>query len=177
MRRISIIMIAAGLLAACGQGEKTDADANGNLSADEVEARMRTAAAEGSKMRPGQYDIKIDVLELSMPGMQGSMLDNAKAAMETTAQVCLTKEQVEKPDERFFSGGDQDCTYQRFDMSGGKIDLAMRCGVEGTTMNRVATGKVDANGYEMTMETSSPDARMPKSKVHMKATRTGDCAQ
>ena len=70
----SLPLAAAILLAACGGGE-TDADGDGELSADEV-----AAEAEGMvQPRPGQYRTTLELVEFDAPGMP----DSAKQQMQS----------------------------------------------------------------------------------------------
>ena len=77
MRPIHTLPLAAAiLLAACG-GSETDADGDGELSADEV-----AAEAEGMvQPRPGQYRTTLELVEFEAPGMPDSAKQQLQQAL------------------------------------------------------------------------------------------------
>ena len=66
--------------------------------------------------------------------------------------TCLTEEDVKQPEGKFFTGNDQ-CRYDHFTMSGGKIDAAMRCDATGGgTQVMTMKGNYSPESYSMRME-------------------------
>ena len=92
----------------------------------------------------------------------------------------FTQEEADKPDAGFFNGEkNDDCTYDEFDRSGGKLTLRMTCDTdEGGSAKIAMDGKFGRDSFTMTM--SNVVSGSENGDVTMKGTisgkRIGDCA-
>ena len=97
------------------------------------------------------------------------------------AREKLTQDEADKPDAGFFSGEkNDDCTYDEFDRSGGKLKLRMTCDTDesGGSAKIAMDGKFGRDSFTMTM--SNVISGSENGDVTMKGTisgkRIGDCA-
>lgn len=161
------------LLAACSSGEEGGDVANG-ATGEDVADRMRDAVEAGNLMTPGEYETRVEVLEVDMPGVPEEFTGQIREAMNQPFRGCLTEADLEKPDESFFAGENSDCTYDRFEMSGGTVNAEMRCAADGATQRMTMSGQYREDGYDMKVEMTSdqPESRM---SWNITAQRVGDC--
>lgn len=174
-------------LAACSSddspavGERADtAQAGGSMDAAEVADKARRAS-ERIKPEPGQYRVTVEEVALDIPGAPKGAAEMMAGAMGQgrTSEYCLTQADVDKGYEEMAKRSqDASCTYQRFDVSGGKIDAAMTCkGEGGSTVNAVMSGTAGrtSSTMDMTMDMEMPG--MGKGTMRMKSRheRIGDC--
>ncbi|WP_265587141.1 DUF3617 domain-containing protein [Sphingomicrobium arenosum] len=171
-------LVLVGGLAACGgnDGEVRDTDGDGKISAEEVEAQLGDAMTEGSFMSAGEWQSRITIEDVKMPGMTDDMAAMMQDMMgNRTFSTCLTPEDVEQPDERFFAGEDNDCAYDRFSLKGGKIDAQMTCNMDGVTQVMEMTGQYGEDAYDLTMRATSEDQGGMTMTMNVSAERVGDC--
>ena len=175
MKRFALVLPLM-MLAACDSSPEVKAD---NAKPSEVAAKMRDAAGKGSFVRPGEWQQTVSLLKIEAPGMPPEAREYMQKAMDKAQvhNVCLSKEQAEKPREDFFTGADQNCTYEHFNWGGGKIDLKLVCKhPQATTM--AMTGTYTPDNYVLTM-TSINNATGPAGDMTMvmkvDAKRIGDC--
>lgn len=179
MRHVVTATLALAL-AACGNndGEVRDTDGDGVISAEEVEAQLGDAMASGSFMKAGEWESRIVIEDVSMPGMTDDMAAMMQDMMgNRTYSTCLTPEQVEQPDERFFAGTDNDCAYNRFALKDGRIDAQMTCSVEGQTQVMEMSGQYGEESYDLTMRATSEDQGGMNMTMRVSAERVGDCKE
>jgi|TARA_R100000049_G_C1932144_1_gene76020 hypothetical protein len=184
MRTILAATACLALLGACSDGADTpgsaDADRDGEISSEEMAAEAASAADEIT-MRPGQWENTIEFTEFDIPGVpaniKGMMAKQMGSAM--TTKSCLTQEEAQRPDAGFFGGEKNDnCTYDRFDHSGGNLALRMTCQTgDGGTAKIAMDGTFADESFTLTMDnrisgTQAGDVTM-KGKVTGK--RIGDC--
>lgn len=180
--RNSVIAVIAGslLVAGCSQGTE-DAGGGEAIGTEELAER----ASDIVRPDPGLYRSTVELLEVDMPGAPAGMEDTMKRAMggaNSTTEYCLTSEDAERGFEEMAKNSQKgDCSFERFEADGGKIDAAMTCrggeGGEGAVMQMTmqGTGGRTASEMTMTMQTEAPG--MGKATMRMKAThqRIGDC--
>jgi len=164
MKRLALALPLIAL-AACGSDPEVKAD---NAKPSEVAAKMRDAAGKGSFVRPGQWEQTVSLLKIEAPGMPPEAKEYMQKAMghAQVHSVCLSKEQAEKPREDFFTGADQNCTYEHFNWGGGKIDLKLICKHQQATTTMAMTGTYAPDNYMLTM-TSTNDAAGPSGDMTM----------
>lgn len=176
--RFTIPVLAAFALplAACGGSDVEESSGDG-LSMEEVADRMQSADI---KPEPGQYRVNMEVLEVTIPGAPEGTAEMMRDMMGgRTHQYCLTQEDVEKGFENMAKQGqDGDCTFERWDIDGGKFDGRMSCSVQGQgkmTMTMSGNGTPTRSEVDMKMEGNMTG--MGDSTIRMKATheRIGDC--
>jgi hypothetical protein len=176
MKRLALTLPLVAL-AACNSSPEVKAD---NAKPSEVAAQMKEAAGKGSFVRPGKWEQTVTVLKMDAPGMPPEAQAMMQKAMNRVQvhNVCLSKEQAEKPREDFFTGADKNCTYEHFNWGGGKIDLKLVCKHQQVTTTMAMAGTYTPDNYVLTM-TSTNDAakQMGDMVMTMKvdAKRVGDC--
>jgi len=179
MRRRLIMPVAALLaLGACNSEPEVDVE---NADQSEVAEAVADAGGPDQFVRPGKWQTRITLEEMSIPGMPPQMAEQMKAQMNAveTTESCLTPEDVKKPGEDFFAGAQKNCTYDRFTMAGGKIDAEMTCKDGGATMNMTIAGTYSADSYaaRSTMKMSNAGANGGMTvKSSVEAKRVGNCA-
>ena len=182
MSRLTPLLLLCPLaLAACGGSEP--AVKAENASIDEVAKATQNAV----KMQPGQWQTQIKFVSVDVPGMpkaQADMMGQQMAKMsETTAETCVTPEMVNKPPSEMFGGqAGGGCTYDKFELAGGKLDSVMSCKPQaGGEMKATTSGTIDSTSYEPASDTTMPGMPgMPGGgKMTMKTQiigkRIGDC--
>ncbi|CAN5331474.1 hypothetical protein BH10PSE13_BH10PSE13_20300 [soil metagenome] len=136
-----------------------------------------------SFLSPGQWQMKMTINDMKIPGMPPAMAGRMKSAMgeARTFDHCVTEEEAKKPKEDFFSGDKAAaCRYDSFTMGGGKMAMVMQC--NHATGKQVVTmdGTYGPDSYKMTMASvmtgkpGSPVAGMTFNAT-MDAKRTGVC--
>ena len=174
--------VALALLAGCNRSPSVTAT---NASAAEVATKMAAAGGAESFVRPGQWSTTVTIDEMTAPGMPPSVQAQMKqhAAVAHTTASCLSPAEARKPTAEMFNGGSNNCSYNRFVMGGGKLDMDMRCtatGESGTVNQQMTvTGTYDPDHYEMAMTSATDTGRGGMGpmamKMHLTAKRLGDC--
>ncbi|MGV3555928.1 MAG: DUF3617 domain-containing protein [Croceibacterium sp.] len=143
---------------------------------------MADRAREVVRPDPGLYRANVELLEIDMPGAPAGMEDNMKRMMggaNSTTEYCLTREDAERGFEEMARNSQKgDCSFERFDADGGRIDAAMTCrGGEGSVMRMTMQGIGGRTSSEMAMSMQTEAPGMGKTTMRMKAThqRIGDC--
>jgi hypothetical protein len=84
---------------------------------------------------------------------------------------------VKQPKGKFF-GGNDNCRYDHFTMSGGKIDAAMRCTESGRSQIMQMSGTYSPDAYSMQMSSRSeggPADEAVSMQMKVDAKRIGQC--
>jgi hypothetical protein len=181
-----LVLGTALALAACGGATDADADGDGTITQEEAEASL---ASSDFKVTPGQWEntvefVDIEIDESRLPeearGMLGPMLNSMKGQVNTSSS-CVTQEQADQPAAEMFAGNENaDCEYERFQFSGGKIDMAMTCNDPNAgTATIVNTGTFDDDSYQMDMSMQMNAPELGEMKITAKSTgkRVGECTE
>jgi hypothetical protein len=176
MKRAQLIgpVLAMTLLAGCDKADKSP------KSMDEA----KQEATQLERPKPGLYKQQMTISKFEIPGAPPEMAAQLQAAM-TKAQehsFCMTKEMSDKGFQDMFDkvGKQGECTYDRFDVSGGKIDAALKCqnATEGTGLITIA-GTVGEEGSDVTVSVDQQGGKPPmdntKIAMHVVSQRVGDC--
>lgn len=168
----TIVLAGALVLAGC---QKKAVD----VKNESVSGVVQKVTDAGLRFRPGRWETAVKFVSMDMPGMP----PQAQAAMGQVMgkghaiASCLTKEQAEKPDSRFFGQADNHCRYDHFTMGGGTIDAALVC--KGGEMDRTMKmhGSYTPETYDMTVESSGagPNGKPMTMTMAMVSKRVGDC--
>lgn len=178
--RYSLLLIGfAGLVAACGRSPQVD---ERNASVEEVAQKVRGAGAE-NLFNPGRWQTKVTVEEMTIPGMppglQAKMKQHLAGRQTATELSCLTAADARRPGGSFFGGQKaSNCRYDRFTMSGGRIDAVMRCQGDGPgtmVMTVAGTYTPDASTTRVDMEVSGGPEGAMKIRAVTENRRLGDC--
>lgn len=179
---VPLAVVAALALSGCGKKvEMTNA----------TPEQVAEATKDAKFLDPGQWSNTSEIVDVKIEGMpaeakaMGDSIARAMKGRKTAYQSCLTEEEAKRPAANMFAGKDQgNCIYQRFAMSGGKIDASMTCtppsgqpGKMTLTMAGTYSGTEFAVDANMKM---SGAAGMPGGGMTVTARntgkRTGDCA-
>lgn len=178
MRTAVFLIAAVAAVAACNKSPEVHET---NASIAQVQNAVRESGASEQFINPGKWQSKVTIESINVPGMPSEIAQRMK---QTIAQVrgfesCLTKEDVKQPKEDFFTGKNDQCRYDHFTMSGGKIDAVMRCEEgNGTQVMRMA-GTYSPDSYQMRMamehEGGKADEAALAMKMRVEAHRVGQC--
>lgn len=174
MARISLFAAAGAVLLAGCSGGNADADGNGDITAKEVAAK---ADAEGVRPQPGLYKATITMTALDVPGMPPEMKGHG-AGQTVTTESCLTQDDVDKGFEELMKQGQNgECTYEKFDLDGGKLDAVMNCKTPEGSARMTMTGTTTATTADFNAETKMNFEGMGEAtmKFSGKHERIGDC--
>lgn len=181
MRYAAVLIACALPLAACTEAGQPEVDAR-NASVEEVAEKVRTATGEEMFVRPGKWQSKVTIEDVSMPGVPPEMAERMKAMVaqhgKQPSEHCLTKENARRPKEEFFAGKNDACRYDRFQMGDGKIDAKMRCQASGATQIMEMDGTYSPESYTMRMATRSDGAGRAggmQMKMRVESKRIGEC--
>ena len=166
-------------LTACNKGPTVELH---NATGNEVAEAMTKAGVMNSDtmVQPGLWQSKATVLEMNMPGIPAQYAAQMKQSIaehrNETSSHCIKPEDVKKPKEDFF-GADKSCKYDHFTMGGGKIDVAMVCREEETTMNTQVSGSYTPTSYSIDSSMTGTGGRENgmSMKMHVDAKRVGEC--
>jgi hypothetical protein len=180
MRSIHALpLFAAILLGACGGS--ADEDGDGAISGEEVAAAVEDVV----QPQPGQYRTTVEVLEFDVPGltdqMKGQMQSMMSAGFAQGDTFCLTPEEAagNGPQEMVENMAKSDCSFNKFDVSGGTISADMQCtGENGASSHMLMDGRMTETSSDMTMTMDQEMQGMGQMHMKMRVTseRTGDCA-
>jgi len=177
MKNVCVTIIGCAALAACNNSPQVHEE---NASAAEVQNSIAKAGGTESFVRPGLWESKVTLEEMSMPGMPKEVAERMSMAQGKvqTSKTCLTPEEAKRPREGFFAG-DKNCRYDHFTMAGGKIDAVMNCSAEGSKQTMTMQGGYTPDTYNMQMSMKSEGSGDAVSGMSMKmrvaANRIGEC--
>lgn len=166
-------------LSACG-GSKSEAPPPAKKEESKKAEKGAKPGPVEVRFAPGRWEstIKVEKLDLGQMPPQVRQVIEQELGKERKLISCLTAEEAGKPDADFF-GGDKsgDCTYDTYDVTGGRLNVEMSCktgkGVQKVRLN----GTYSADTYSMTMSTSG-DAGLGQPMLmtmNIASRRTGAC--
>lgn len=161
-------------LSACGKSD------SGPKTMDQA----KEEAAKLERPKPGLYMQSMTVSKFEIPGAPPEMAEAMKGAMSKAQehQFCLTAEMAEKGYRDMFDkvGGQGECKYDRFDVSGGKIDAVLQCANANEGKGTITmAGTVSEEGSDVTVSVVQQGGKAPmanaKIAMHLVSKRIGDC--
>lgn len=176
--RLTATLIACALpLAACDKGPEVRAE---NATAEEVAKEVAAAGGADSFVRPGRWESKVTIEQMTIPGMPAEVASQMKdfEGRVETSHSCLTPEEAKRPKEDFFTGENKSCRYDRFTMAGGKIDAVMKCAEQGRTNVMTLQGSYTPETYNMRMTmqgAAQGEAGGMTMRMRVEAKRLGQC--
>ena len=140
-------------------------------------------AARTTRLEPGQWETKVVISDIDIPGMPAGAADHVRTTLakqaSTTVKTCVTPAEAERPMGKVFGGGDRDCRYRRFTMSGGRIDGVLECGAQGAQMTMTTSGTISGAAFalknDMRMDSGAAGAGSMTMKAEVTGRRIGDC--
>ena len=173
-KSVAVLAFATIALASCNQAGK----------APKTAEEAKQEAAKLDRPKPGQYTQTMTITRFEIPDAPPEVAQQMKAAMgqAQSTDFCLTEEMAQEGYENMFRdiGKDGQCKYQRFDVSGGKLDAVLDCESKAEGKGTITlAGTVGEDGSEVTvgMDTLNPANPMGRTIIGMKmvSKRTGDC--
>lgn len=168
-----IALSTALALAGCGSGKTVTAT---NESVSDVAKKVSDA---GLKFNPGRWESTMKFVKLDTEGMppEAKEMMSKVLGKDRTFASCLTKEEAEKPDAKFFGQADDRCKYDSFSMGGGKIDAKMTCKAEQGTQTMVMNGSYTPETYQMAMSMNGmgPGGKAMSMEMQVSAKHAGEC--
>ena len=178
--RYPVVLAACVLpLASCNNSPQVHEE---NASVAEVQKEIAQAGGSDSFVRPGLWESRVTIEEMTMPGMPAEMASQMKGftGRIETQQSCLTPDEAKRPKEDFFAGDNKNCRYDRFTMAGGKIDAVMKCTEERASQTMTMQGDYSGDTYNMRMSMKAEGGEGPASGMTMRmrvdAKRVGECS-
>ena len=161
------------LLGACGdRAEKQPQE----MSAQDVAKQL-----SGVKIQPGQWEATNVIVSASGPGLPADVLQRM-VGRKTVKNNCVTPEQAARPQANFLAAQENsDCTYQDFQMAGGKMSGQMTCSggeMPGDVVMKM-NGDYGPQSYDMVMDMTTaglPGGMALTIKARTTGRRVGDCA-
>ena len=175
-------LLASGalLLAGCGDSGGADANADGEITGEEMAAEA--ASGDAVKIRAGEWENTIEFTEFDIPGVPANMQDMIAGQMgkSITTTSCITQDEADKPDAEFFGGEkNENCDYEEFDRTGNKLKLRMTCTTDdGGTAKVAMDGDFGGDSFTMTMANTISGSQAGDVTMKGKITgrRIGDCS-
>lgn len=147
MKRITIIAAAGAIFLAGCSGKNS---ATGGKASDKASGKEAAKAANDMpKPKPGFYKTTITMTGLEIPGLPPEM-EGHGAGLTTTSDACLTQTDVDQGfGELVKQGQNGDCSYERLNVAGGKLDAVMLCNAQGRSTRMEMTGTTTATGADV----------------------------
>ena len=162
MRNIAAIAALGVALSACSGADDVstadaDTDSDGAVSLNEA---AQDAQASGIRPQPGKYRVTSDM-----------------GGMKTNVEYCLTPEDAEGGFEDLMQEGqDGDCSYEKFELSGGELDAVLICKTGAGDMRMTMAGDVSPTSSDLDMTMSGSMGGMNVDMImNTKQERIGDC--
>jgi hypothetical protein len=191
-----ILSAAAVALTACGSygGDKAGSPGNsaagaesggggsaaGNEIAGGSSAGTGGASASAVNLQPGEWEIKMEVVDLKVAGLPEGVAEGMKSqAGGGTNRTCMTPEDAKGPSADMFGKNDAaNCKSEGFAWSGGRIQGKTSCQGENGQGKTVMTmdGRYTPQSMDMTMKTDT-DMMGKSMTMEMRVTgrRVGEC--
>lgn len=172
--KTKMLMTAAALaLAACGSsGDKAD----GNGAA----ASGGGGSASGVSLQPGEWEMKMEVLNIAAEGLPKGMADGMKQSASRTDRTCMTPEEAKAPKGDIFAGNKEGgCKSEGFKWEGGKIEGKTVCpGQAGTGQTSMTmAGTYSPQTIDMTMKSETDLMGKPMTmEMRISGKRVGECS-
>ena len=164
------LALVAGL-AACG----SEPEKKGDMTAEEVADQLKDM-----KIQPGQWEATHEIVSASAPGIPADSL-KSMVGQKSTVSNCITPEQAAKPSANFLAAQQSNnCTYQDWNMDGGKMTGTMTCEGNGMPGKVIMTMSGDygntAYALDMDMNTTGLPGNMTMNiKAKTTGRRVGEC--
>lgn len=163
------------MCAACNKEPSVKVD---NATAEEVVQKVKDSGIAETMMKPGQWQYQMMLVDMSSPKMPPDQVARMKEAMNRpqTTERCVTAE-----DFKTANIGDipKSCTFDHYEIGGGKIEGKMRCTNAGLTQETNISGSYTEDSSDVTVTSTRSGAPAPLGDMtvtmNMKGKRIGDC--
>ncbi|MEO0590130.1 MAG: DUF3617 domain-containing protein [Pseudomonadota bacterium] len=135
------------------------------------------AVDESMKPQPGKYASDLTMIDADIPGLPDRLLGVIKQRMSRSTEICLTAEEVEEGYKQALARTqDGECTYERFNATGGTIDAVMICESPNGPMTMTMKGTGTTTNSDVTMNVVGNMGRGEGSMtMRIVQKRIGDC--
>lgn len=165
-------------LAGCDKKETADSGKGDAAPAQAAPADVGSGGDMGP--RAGLWETRIVLEKVDMPGKESQMtaMMNKAQGKERMGTNCLTPEQAKTAGKgALFKQTAPGCSFEKFDMAGGKIDASLHCvnqmGDRTTTM--VGTYGADAYQLRVTNSGKMEGGQAISTSMAISARRIGEC--
>ena len=172
MKTILTMTAAALALAACG----SSADKSGGNG---TAAAERGGSASGVSLKPGEWEMKMEVVDVQAAGLPPGMLDGMKQSASSSTRTCMTPEEAKGPKGDLFAGDKSgNCKSEGFSWSGGKIKGKTTCTPPGGSKTvMIMDGQYSPTSIDMTMKTKTDLMGKPMTmEMRVSGKRVGECS-
>lgn len=144
-----------------------------SVSAEEVAKQLASV-----KVDPGQWDTSTQIVSATGPLPKEALAQ--MIGQRTNVSHCITPEEAARPSANFLAAQQgSDCTYQNFQMTGGRIVGKMSC-TGGQMPGQVDTemsGTYGPQAYDLVMDMTTPaiPGTTMKIKARTQGRRVGEC--
>lgn len=173
MRSALLIATCACALAACQQKTGTTTITT-NSQTGAVTTTGTGAGAQPLGLKPGQWEVKVQMSDLKMPSMPNA----PSAPPAITSRTCITPEQAAKGPGDFLKQAKLDCTVTTSSFARGAIAAEMTCKMPGGgagEMHSKTTGTYTPTSMTTDAEVTMTGRVAMSQKVHTEAKRIGEC--
>jgi hypothetical protein len=173
MKTMLTMTAAALALAACGSSADK---AGGNGTA----AATGGGSGSGVSLQPGEWEMKMEVVDVTAQGLPPGMAESMKKSASTTNRTCMTPEEAKGPKGDIFAGDKSgNCKSEGFKWAGGRIEGKTVCPAQGGTGQTEMTmsGSYGAQNIDMTMKTKTDLMGKPMTmEMRVSGKRVGECS-
>lgn len=172
--KTKLMMTAAALaLAACGSSDK--GGGNGTAAAE-----GGGGSASGVSLQPGEWEMKMEVVDVKADGLPAGMAEGMKKSASSTSKTCMTPEEAKGPKGDIFAGDKSgNCKSEGFKWADGRIEGKTTCPGQGGTGQTVMTmnGSYSPQSIDMTMKTETDLMGKPMTmEMRVSGKRVGECS-
>jgi hypothetical protein len=130
-----------------------------------------------TRPQAGKYESDLTLLSINIPGVPESMMGMMKKTISQKTTFCLSEAEVEEGYQSAMRKSQKgDCSFDRFNASGGTIDAVMTCDSEMGPMTMTINGSGTPTASDVTMQVSGSMEGAPMSmKMRVVQKRLGDC--
>lgn len=141
-----------------------------------VSASPAGAGEDGSVLQAGKWRSTTQFSEISIPGVppQVAQMMRQHMARGNTVEYCLKPEDIRRPGAESLAGdGAQDCRYEEWSHTGGKMRATILCQIPGRgSMRTLMVGTGSSTRYSTDIDTTITDPR--QGTMRMKGTVSGE---
>jgi hypothetical protein len=158
-------------LAACGSSDKSGG--NGTAAAS-------GGGSGGVSLQPGEWEMKMEVVDVKAEGLPAGMADGMKKSASSTTKTCMTPEEAKGPKGDIFAGNKSgSCKSEGFKWEGGRIQGKTTCPGQAGTGQTVMTmdGRYSPQSIDMTMKSETDLMGKPMTmEMRVSGKRIGECS-
>jgi len=179
--RISILAISAlalaGLLSGCNFFQDEEEESFG-ISKQQRADVLKNAGLDS--LAPGQWDSKLTVSDIELPGLAKSKKASiiSKVEKQGSRSRCMSKDNAQDVSVDFFAKDAEDCRYDAFEIEDGKANIKLSCGLDSaTTFEMEMNGPISRDQYSLDAKISLrfPMVGNVKAAGLLESKRVGDC--